>query len=935
VADPPVEVIGRAAESAQLQSFAARVAAGPAALVLEGDAGMGKTTLWSSGVADARDRGYHLLVTRPAAAEARLAFTGLGDLLGGVLDELLEVLPGIQAEALRVALLLEWPQAPLDDRAVGVSVLSALRALSARRPVLLAVDDVQWLDAATAAVLSFAWRRLETEPVGVLLARRSGRFAPRALDGLRPARSLELAPLSAEDVHRILRRRLGVVFPRPALQRVHAVSGGNPFFALEIGRAFDDRRELLAAGRLPPLPGRLLELVADRIGALPAATREVLAAVAALSQPTLALITACGGDEALRPAFAAHVVESDGERLRFSHPLLAAAAYDAVDPVARRDLHRRIAAVVSDEDERARLLALASDGPDEDVAGALERAAARAQQRGASAVAAELCEQSLRLSPRDLPSQHERRAVSAARYHWAAGDTDRARVVLAAAVDDASGPAARAEALTELAWVHVFQADQPGGATLARRALADLDDAATVRPHALNCLATALVFMLEDLDESARLSALAVEVSERRGDVVARTMNLCGVAYVSALLGRPGADALLQEAEDVGEQAWGWRVVGWPRLHRAGVSRWTDRPERAVARYRALRDRALERGDYGSIPTILAYLALAEFATGQWTQAEATATECREAAAQAGERPHEAMALAARALVSAARGRRAKARADAVQALELSGERSVGEARIHAHWALALLDLADGRPEHAAGRLGPLRARLVAGGVGEPGVIPFAADEVEALVGAGRVPDARAALRWLEERGRALDRASALAAAWSGRGLLAAAAGAHDAAVEAFARAVEQHARVPMPFPHARTLLHLGAAQRRAKRKREARATLGQARRMFDALGAAPWSRRAGEELARISGRRPSEPGLTATERRIAELVAEGRTNKEVAAALFLSPRTVESHLRQVFQKLGVRSRTELARRVSVVDQTAGISPFRTGSDRN
>ena len=246
------------------------------------------------------------------------------------------------------------------------------------------------------------------------------------------------------------------------------------------------------------------------------------------------------------------------------------------------------------------------------------------------------------------------------------------------------------------------------------------------------------------------------------------------------------------------------------------------------------------------------------------------------------------------------------------------------------HCSISTLD----RPLDAAERLGPLRARLVAGGVGEPAAIPFIADELEALVATGRVTAAEHAAAWLEERGHALDRASALASAQRGRGLLAAAAGDQKAAIAAFERAVEQHARVTMPFEQARTLLHLGAAQRRAKRKREARATLSGAQRIFEALGATPWSQHAGDELARISGRRPSDSRLTATERRIADLVAEGRTNKEVAAALFLSPRTVEAYLRKVYRKLGVRSRTELARLDLDADRGAAIAD-RDGHDES
>jgi DNA-binding CsgD family transcriptional regulator len=930
VADRCVDVIGRAAERAELGEFADAVARGPAALALEGGAGVGKTTLWLSGLRLARERGCRVLATRPAAAEAGLGFAGLGDLFGGVLDDVLDVLPLPQAEALRVAFLLERPRAPLDERLVAVSVLSALRALGAVRAVVLAVDDVQWLDAASATVLSFAWRRLRDERVGVLLTRRAGEPVPRALEGLEPLRRVAVGPLDLEDVHRLLRDRLGVVFPLPVLRRVHAVSGGNPFYALEVGRAFDRQRPVLAAGRVPPLPERLVELVAGRIAALPAATQDALAATAALSYPTPALVTALAGDEeTLRPAFTAHVLELDADRLRFSHPLLAAAAYETVDPLRRRQLHRRLAAVVADEDERARLLALGADGPDADVALALERAAARSRERGASTAAAELGEQARQLTPADAAAERDRRATSAALYHWAAGDTERARTVLEETAVTASSPAARAEALTELAWVHVFQGDQPEGAALARRALEDTDGDAAVRAHALNCVATALVFMLEDLDEAARLWGEAVELAKRRGDVVALSENLCGVGYAASLRGGPKADAVLRKAEGLGPKAWGWRVIGWPSIHRAGVALWTDRSDGAVARFRALEEEALHRGDDGSLPTILAHLALAAFAAGRWPDAEAAATAGCEAAVQAGERPHEAIALSARALVRACTGRSADARADAEDALALAGERSVGLARIHAHWALALLDLLLGRPDEAAERLAPLRARLVAASVGEPGAIPFVADEIEALVASGRIDAAAHAADWLEERGRALDRASALAGAQRGRGLLAAAAGAHGTAIDAFERAVEQHARVTMPFEHARTLLHLGAAQRRAKRKRQARATLSEALGAFEALAATPWSQRAGDELARISGRRPGDSALTATERRIAELVAEGRTNKEVAAALFLSPRTVEAHLRRVFQKLGVRSRTELARQA--LDATGGAA----GADRS
>ena len=300
---------------------------------------------------------------------------------------------------------------------------------------------------------------------------------------------------------------------------------------------------------------------------------------------------------------------------------------------------------------------------------------------------------------------------------------------------------------------------------------------------------------------------------------------------------------------------------------------------------------------------------------GRWQEAAQIAEEGFEAAQQTGQRGYQAFSLSVRALARASFGLETDARADAEDALALAGERAMGSARIHALWALGLLELSLGRPEETARLLAPERERLLAAGVGEPGAIRFVPDEIEALIALGRLDEAEERLGWLEERGRALDRASALAAGWRCRGLLAAATNDGEGALGAFERALTQHARAPMPFERARTLLALGAAQRRAKRKRDARATLDEAVLVFEELGAALWAEKARAELGRIGGRAASHGELTPTERRVAELVAQGRTNKEVAGALFVSARTVEFHLSHVYRKLGLRSRAELARR--------------------
>jgi DNA-binding CsgD family transcriptional regulator len=922
-------VIGREREHAALMAFVEGLADGPAAVLLAGAAGVGKTVLWQAAAAAALGRGHCVLLTRPAPADAPLGFAGLGDLFQDVVGEVVDELPVPQADALRVALLLERPgRAPVDQRVVAVSVLSLLRALAAARPVLVAVDDVQWLDNPTAAVLSFAWRRLRREPVGLLLARRDGEPEAAALGGAEGVRQIAVGPLGMDAVRQLLQRRLGLVFPGPTLRRLYAVVGGNPFFALELAPAFDRYRAEIAAGAPAPVPERLLDVVARRIRALPGATREAAAAAAALSHPTPALVAAVAGEASLGPALAGRVFEVDGKRLWFSHPLLASAAYEALDPPARRALHARLATIVPDEIEGAHHLALATDEPDAGVADALERAAGRALRRGASATAAELCEHALRLTAADALDDRHRRRIDAARHHWTAGDTAPARTLLEEAVSGAPSSAARAQALTQLGWVCAFQGDQPRATDLARLALAEAGADMSTRADAENCLSSALLFMGEDLEDAARGAARTVELGVRCGDAVKHSDGLCGLALVGCLRGHGRGDALLQAATELGEEAAGWRVHGWPAVHRALAALWSDGHVEALVEYRRLIDCAASRGDDGSVPALLNDLALAEYLAGRWREAETTVTEALELSLQAGERPQQAMALAVRARVEVSTGRDREASEDAHAALALAGERAMAMARIHSTSALALLDLRHDRPQDAAERLRAVRERLLIAGVGEPGAIGFVVDEIEALVALARYPAAAELVDWLEARGRALDRASALAAAGRGRGMLAAAQGEHDTAIAAFQRAVLEHGRAAIPFERARTLLHLGGAQRRAKQKLAARASLSEALDTFDGLGAEPWRAQAAAELARISGRRPAESGLTLTEDRVVALVAEGRTNKEVAAALYLSPKTVEAHLRSVFRKLGVRSRTALARHVLSDSQSRGIPSF-------
>lgn len=447
------EIVGREEELGLLRSFIEQAGRGPATLVLEGDAGIGKSTLWLEGVDGARAQGFRVLSSRPAEAERSLAHAGLGDLLEPVLDEVLPSLTTPRRRALEVALLLEdQAQDAADPRALGVAARDALQVLASDRPVLVAIDDVQWFDASSTRTLAFALRRLGRHDVLVLLARRAGdRAEPSALErALGPDRidRVDLGPLSAGALHRLLRDELGRAFPRQTLLRIHERSGGNPFYALELARALDEDVDPIQP---LPVPETLEEAVRARVSGLPEPTRKALTLASALGTTSESLLERAGVEAAtLEPAVAARVIEREDGKIRFTHPLLASSLYP--DPGReRRAVHERLARVVDDPLLRARHLALSRDVPDPEVAALLEDAAAQASDRGAAAVAAELAEHSVRLTPPEAREERRRRALAAARAQRAAGEWVRARTIATDLLTRTELGPLRAEALVFLA----------------------------------------------------------------------------------------------------------------------------------------------------------------------------------------------------------------------------------------------------------------------------------------------------------------------------------------------------------------------------------------------------------------------------------------------------------------------------------------------------
>ncbi|MEP7334818.1 MAG: LuxR C-terminal-related transcriptional regulator [Actinomycetota bacterium] len=902
-----LEIVGRDHELAAITTFLDATGRLPAALLIEGDAGIGKTSLCTAALAHARERGFEPLVARPAAAEAELALSGIGDLLEHVLDRVLAELPGPQARALRIALLLDDDGSAPEARALGVAFLGALRVLAVGKPVFVLVDDVQWLDSSSAAVLRFAARRLVTEPVGLVLARRAG-HTDDVVPGLGDVERLVVGGLSTGALHRLLRQRLQLLLPRPALLRLHELSGGNPFYALELGRAFQDGTIRLEAGEALPTP--LDALVGRRIAALPERSREALAAAAALSRPTVALV---GSLEALAPAVEAKVVVLERDEIRFTHPLLASAAYSALAPDRKRDLHRRLAREVAGVEERARHHALAAEGPDEAAAAELELAAESARSRGAVTAAAGLAEHSLALTPAAEDEARDRRTLLAARFRFESGDMMGPRKLLEKLVAESPRGSTRAQALADLARVHMFSGARRKAVALLRDALEAADEA-WLRAIIEERLTSTLAVLREDLQETVIQARSSVRRAEDSGDprVLARALAALGV--VGGVVGDSDAEATLERAVQLERYAGYFASVERPAFNLAAVLMWSDQLDRARSLFARLYAETADAGDDSSLAWTADNLANLEFLAGNWETALRWAEEGNELAVQTGQPGQQAYAKATKALVHAHRGDDAAARETAREALELSGD-EVAIGWMNARWALGVLELSLGQPAAAHEQLGPLCEHVEKEGIGEPGTTRFVFDDIEALISLGRVDEAETRLACIEAHARRLDRTFALAASARSRGLLAAFQRQTAGALEAFEQALSEHARGRAPFDRARTLLAYGSALRRARRRREAREALEDARQVFAGLGAAVWAERAREELGRVGGRAPAGDELTPTERKVAELAAKGLPNREIASALFVTPKTVEFHLRNVFRKLDVRSRGELARR--------------------
>ncbi len=899
------EIVGRDEELRVIGAFFGGTdAQGPDAVVLEGEAGIGKSTLWRAGVEAGQERGMRVLTAEPAEAERGLAYAGLGDLFEGMVDDVLPALEPPRRRALEVALLSE-PGERVHARALAVAVRDALDALCDSEPTSLAVDDVQWLDSASSSALAFALRRLPTTRLAVLLARRSG-TEPSELERALPAervRLLRVEPLSVGAVHRLVRDRTGRSFGRQTLLRIHERAGGNPFFALELARALGPDVDPIAP---LPVPDTLEALVRARIEDLPAASREALALAAALGTAPEALLEHAGvAEEALDQAAAAQVIVREQGTVRFSHPLLASVLYADIGSGERQRVHARIARILDDPLVRARHLALSTDGPDETVASILDEAVQTAGERGAAAVAAELAEHALRLTPPAEDGERARRALATARAEQAAGEWTRARAIAAGLLEEGDGGPVRAEALMLLAGLGSVEeaCDLLTEALEEARSRLDLEAAIQIQ------LAWSTRFR-EGAAGALPHAYAALDLAEQLGDAALRVEALAMVAYLGLVAGDVAAPQVAARALDVAT------ATGDPLLVRVASMAVADtlHHERRISVRELLERDYVEWRDRDELwgAELLWVLSWVELWAGRWELAADYAARARDIRAQYGlEIPQTLLPLS---LIALHQGQLDVARNLSERALVLAGEQLGLHPPIH----LAILGLVRLWAGDAAGsieRLAEADEQATRLGWGEPTQRPWTGDFAEALLELGRVDDAvRLVDRWEADASR-LGRDWVLAEATRCRGFVAAARGELGEAASLLEEAIARHEAVGDRFGRARALLALGGVRRRALQKSAARDAIDAALAGFEELGAATWVERARAELGRISGRTRAN-GLTPAERRVAELVAKGRTNREVAAALFLGERTVASHLTHIYAKLGVRSRTELARRL-------------------
>jgi DNA-binding CsgD family transcriptional regulator len=903
-------VIGREREIAEANGFLAEAAERSCGLLLVGEPGIGKTTIWSAVVDEALGRGFRVVGAQPSEAEAELAFAVLADLLTSVDDASLWELPGIQRTALEQALRRADRSSTVDPVAVALATLGALRSLSADSPLVIAVDDLQWVDAPSLRALTFAFRRLGGARVGLIATVRVGfdveltRLAQRDASSIE---RIEIGGLPKRHLAQIVFERTGRTLSPPQLGRIAELSAGSPYYALELAAADAETR----------VPETLAVALRARLERVSKGARAAGLAAATLGRfdPAVTGAESEGGILELR---AAGIVDERTGSLWFSHPLLASTLLDMYTAEERRRVHLSLAALVEDSDERALHLGRGTEAASEAVALELEQAADRQDARGAPETAAALAERAAALTPAGDVAARTRRIMRAADLYQAAGEgREHVYPSLEHLVNVLPPGPDRALVLVRLGWLGAMidTITGPDAIEYQERALAEGGDApdVAVAAHAVLARMRGLGGDYRAALRHAERAFAAAAATEQIGMFPSPTGELAIARFYS---GHGLDEQLFEEGIEMEKRA--GRVVEpyqSPKLQLAKAFLYTGQLSRARLALLELLDLSIELERVRSRAGCALQLTEVEARAGNLAQAEAYAAEFasldRQLRGDLGDEWYPS------GVVAMHLGRVDDARRILSAGVEYS--RAIGSTIWLAHhlWALGQLELVVGDLAEARSLLGQLPQLLRETGLGEWAAHPFHPDLIETLVGLGEVEEAAELTGELEEYGRRLDRPWGLATAARSRALIASAHGETDEALEFAGRALAEHERLDWPLEHARTLLVTGGILRRLGRRRDAAATLAEARSAFVALRSPLWLARLEAEERRLGGRRGSGHELTPTEERVAELAGWGLRNSEIAAQLYVTPKTVEATLSRVYRKLGVRSRTELAGRLA------------------
>lgn len=906
----PPGSVGREPELRAVAELLDDPAPGATALVVEGEAGIGKTTLVRAALGLAADRDLRVFLARPTAGEKELPHAALGDLLAGVTGDALARLAEPQRVAVEVALGRQGSREIGDHHALGRGVLELLRQEGVDGRLFMVIDDVQWLDRPSASALSFALRRLGGVPVRVLVALRTppelrSEVVVALEEWGRQLRRLAVGPLPTTALGTVLRGVSGVRLSRPRLEEVARASGGNPMFAIELARQGDGRGVPASVSTLP------LALAA-RLEALDPRTRSVLAIASAALQPSTELARA-GIDEAeLRLALDTGFVVRDGDGLSFAHPLLASAVYDALFPDERRLAHRRLLASSSNALERGHHVSRSTVRPDESAAAALEEAADAAAGLGDHAGAAAFFLRAAELAPDPAGESATRCLVSAAGALETAGDIGSAEQLARDLVDRLPAGAARANARQTLVSCALGASmSYADGLVQYELALADAHPDSETR--ALIHLAAAEVCTaMCRLDEGLANLAVARDLADEAGSDDLRVAVLSETGFAECMLGDGVTESALRAFAEW-DPAMVCRVGYTPRMAlacaRLHATEFEEAERLLVDEIRFAEERGLETNEVAA----RGHLAEVQLRRGHWSLALENARLAVEHARQAANDQVLAGVTYPLAAVEGLLGNHDRARGLSTEALAAAEATGDFWFVVSHRSVLGVVALAEDAPLEAIEILEPAWELMLERRLGDLSIFPVAQVLAESLATVGRFADAAAvvaALRASPISSRPwcrtmTSRCSALAASIQGD---------HDGARAALEMAIEAQSELPEPFERARTTLVQGRVERNARNWGAARAALVSALEQFDTLGASRWAEKTSAEIARVPGRRPGRSDdLTTREREIATLVAEGLANKEVAARLFLTIRTVEANLSKVYAKLGVRSRTELA----------------------